>query len=257
MSAKVKPWKRAQVLGTRGHLLAPAAPLFGARGYGATALEEIVSHAGLTRGAVYHHFKDKRALFDAVVDQTLLHFVDQVERRGIERALERGAPREADAIELFVEHLCDGPRRRILCLDAPSVLGRARWNERMWARLLDPLRRIVESGAERGRVEADLVPVLTHLLFGAVQEAALLAAGGRERVEGVNSSQPAVERSDIDDPRQLGKQGGRHKSAGQTPSGRVAEQTSVEDGESDRNAEQPGCQQGFAHFDRPFIGPRA
>jgi AcrR family transcriptional regulator len=170
----VKPWKRSQVLGTRLHLIETATALFGERGFAGTPLEEVVKRAGLTRGAVYHHFKDKRALFDAVVDQLLLEVVDQVEHETVKRAVARGAERDSDAIELFVEAFADGGRRRILSVDAPSVLGRERWSELMWSRLLDPLRRVVARGAERGRVDQSGVTGLTHLLFGAVQEAALL-----------------------------------------------------------------------------------
>jgi AcrR family transcriptional regulator len=185
----IKSWKRAQVLGTRAHLLETAAGLFGDQGYARTALEQVVGEAGLTRGAVYHHFKDKRALFDAVVDQTLRSVVEAVERETVRRAVERGAERQADAIELFVDALGDGRSHQILCLDGPAVLGRERWSELMESRLLDAVRRVVQKGADRGRLGSELVPSVSHLLLGAILEAALLVGvGGR----------PEVRREDLD-----------------------------------------------------------
>jgi AcrR family transcriptional regulator len=164
----VKQWKRAQVLGTRLHLIETATALFGERGFAGTPLEEVVQQAGLSRGAVYHHFKDKRALFDAVVDQLLLEVVDEVEHATVKRAVAEG-------------------RRRILSVDGPSVLGRERWSELMWSRLLEPLQRVVA----RGRVEPGKVKALTHLLFGAVQEAALLV--GQESARGAPVSKAEVD----------------------------------------------------------------
>jgi AcrR family transcriptional regulator len=169
----VKSWKREQVIGTRDHLIETAGKLFGERGYAGTPLEEVVARAGLTRGAVYHHFKDKRSLFEAVVDRVLLDLVNDVERRTVRQAVARGEEREADAIEFFVEALCDGPTHRILSVEGPSVIGRERWSQLMGERLLDPVRRVVEQGVAVGNLDASLVPGVTHLLFGAVQEAAL------------------------------------------------------------------------------------
>ena len=177
----VKSWKREQVLGTRLHLIETATTLFGERGFAATPLEEVVARAGLTRGAVYHHFKDKRALFEDVLDERLLAVVNDVERRTVKRAAKRGFEREGDVIEFFVEALREPRTHQIVSVDGPSVLGRDRWSDLLGARLLDPLRRIVETGAARQRLPARLVPAITHLLFGAVQEAALLSERGRRR----------------------------------------------------------------------------
>ena len=195
----VKSWKRAQVLGTRTWLIETATKLFGERGYAGTPLEEVVARAGLTRGAVYHHFKDKRALFEAVIDRLLHDVVNEVERRTLKRAVQRGEERESDAIEFFLEALCDGPTHRILSVDGPAVLGRERWSELMSARLLEPLRRAVVRASERGHVPVDLVPALTHLLFGAVQEAALLIGQRRRgaplREAGATITKPQVDRA--------------------------------------------------------------
>src|SRR6266545_457274 len=56
---------------TRRALLDAARPLFEARGFQAVAAEELVAAAGVTRGALYHHFEGKEGLFEAVVDQVM------------------------------------------------------------------------------------------------------------------------------------------------------------------------------------------
>jgi AcrR family transcriptional regulator len=180
----VKSWRRAQVLGTRDRLIETAAKLFGERGYAATPLEEVVAAAGLTRGAVYHHFEDKRALFEAVVDRRLWDLVNEVEKRAVKRAAERGGEREADVIELFVHALGLAATHRILLVDGPAALGRERWSELMEARLLPPIRRVVDLAMERGAIDPGLAGEVSHLVFGAVQQAALrigLAQGSGAR----------------------------------------------------------------------------
>jgi len=182
----VKSWKRSQVIGTREHLIETAQVLFGERGYGGTALEEVVARAGLTRGAVYHHFEDKRGLFRAVVDRVLWDLVNAVEKRTLKRAAAKGGEPESDALELFVEELSDPVTQRIVLVDGPAVLGHDDWSELLGARLLDPVRRAVDRAAEDGELDPALAPTATRLLFAALQEAALLA--GR----------PNAERADID-----------------------------------------------------------
>jgi AcrR family transcriptional regulator len=178
----VKSWRRAQVLGTRDWLIETAARMFGERGYAATPLEEVVAAAGLTRGAVYHHFADKRALFDAVVDRRLWDLANDVEKRAVKRAAERGGERESDVTLLFVHALGEAATHRILLVDGPAALGRERWSELMEARLLPPIRRVVELAIERGALAPELAPEVSQLVFGAVQQAALRI--GRPRAAG-------------------------------------------------------------------------
>ena len=165
----VKPWKRAQILGTREHLIETAARLIGTGGYASTPLEVVVREAGLTRGAVYHHFKDKRTLFEAVMDRALRDLVFKVEKRAVKRAARTGRELPADTLWLFVEELRDSAMHRIVSLDGPAVLGHERWSELLGEQLLEPIQRLVETG----NVDPELVPSLARLLFAAIQEASL------------------------------------------------------------------------------------
>jgi AcrR family transcriptional regulator len=168
----VKPWRRAQVIGTREHLIETAARLFGRRGYAGTPLEDVVREAGLSRGAVYHHFEDKRALFEAVIERALRDLVFAVEKRTVKLLAQTGTERPADAARLFAEELSRHTiHRRSVALDGPAVLGPERFSRLLGDPLQEPLERVVEIGVHTGRIEPELVPALARLLFGAILEA--------------------------------------------------------------------------------------
>ncbi len=109
---------------TRQALLQAARGLFAEKGYAATGTPEIVAAAGVTRGALYHHFADKLALFAAVVEE---------EHAAVARAINAaadGAAAPPDMIEAlvaggeaFLAAMQDSGRRRIMLIDAPAVLG--------------------------------------------------------------------------------------------------------------------------------------
>ena len=106
----------------RGAARAPRASLFIERGYAETATPDIVAAAGVTRGALYHHFADKQALFHAVVEQ---------EAAAVAAEIERAAPAARSAAEAllaggdaYLEAMREAGRTRLLLLDGPAVLGR-------------------------------------------------------------------------------------------------------------------------------------
>lgn len=110
---------------TQRALLAAARRLFAEKGFAGTSTPEIVAAAGVTRGALYHHYADKTALFAAVVEeeQALLAMAINAAAEGGEesgpvRALIAGG-------DAFLDGMQDPGRRRILLVDAPAVLGRA------------------------------------------------------------------------------------------------------------------------------------
>jgi AcrR family transcriptional regulator len=180
----VKSWRSSQVAHTREALVKAARRLFGARGYAGTPLAEVCRRTGMTRGAVYHHFADKRELFEEVVISVVRDAVYRIDRETLERGIARGEERGAEALAIFFDALREPTAHRILLVDAPAVLGRERWSEVLAARLLAPLRRAVGALAAQGRLDPVLVPAVAHLLFGTVREGALLlgpertAAGG-------------------------------------------------------------------------------
>lgn len=106
---------------TRQALMDAARRLFVEKGYAETATPDIVVEAGVTRGALYHHFEDKKALFRAVIEREATDVADEIERRTKRQieprdALLEGAAAYFDAMEV------EG-RTRLLLLEAPAVIG--------------------------------------------------------------------------------------------------------------------------------------
>lgn len=112
---------------TRGVLIAAARALFARDGYGATGTEAILAAAGVTRGALYHHFTDKQALFAAVCET--LH----AEGESVIETHADAAPGAFQALVdgclAFLDFMVRPDVRRILILEAPGVLGWDQWNE--------------------------------------------------------------------------------------------------------------------------------
>jgi AcrR family transcriptional regulator len=110
---------------TRARLIGEARPRFARDGFAATSTDAILEGAGVRRGALYHHFADKAALFEAVCQQLAEEALPVVEAaakmsRGPRDALVRGSI-------AWVEFATRDDVRRILLVDAPTVLGWERW----------------------------------------------------------------------------------------------------------------------------------
>src|SRR3954453_8420419 len=112
---------------TRDALLAAARALFAEHGYAGVGTEEIVRRAEVTRGALYHHFRDKQDLFRAVHEQFERELVESLGERisGIQDAREL----LATGVRAFLDACTDPALAQISLLDAPSVLGWAEWGE--------------------------------------------------------------------------------------------------------------------------------
>src|SRR5438093_5398097 len=123
----VKTRKAEQSEATRGALLAAARALFTEPGYAAVATEEIVQRAGVTRGALYHHFDGKRELFKAVFEQLEQETAEKIAAA----ALVESDPwrQQITATEVFLDCCLDPAVQRIALVDAPSVLGLETWRE--------------------------------------------------------------------------------------------------------------------------------
>src|SRR4051794_18990228 len=106
---------------TRGALVRAARVLFGARGYGGVGTEEIVAAAGVTRGALYHHFRDKRALFRAVFVEAEKEYVQRVAQSVV--GVEGPFNQIVAALDASLEAFADEEVARISFSDGPGVLG--------------------------------------------------------------------------------------------------------------------------------------
>lgn len=157
---------------TRERLVATARELFGRDGYEATSVEAVLREAGVAKGSLYHHFENKPALFDAVLDRV----VAQTAAQAADAAARHDDPVEAlrAGCGEWLRLSLDPAVQRIALVDAPAVLGWARWRELDEQYTLGGVRRSLQLLADNGRVPAAQVDSLANMLLAAVGEAALL-----------------------------------------------------------------------------------
>jgi AcrR family transcriptional regulator len=161
---------------TRDALIAAARKLWGLRGYAEVGTPEIAAAAGVTRGAMYHQFADKAALFLEVVESVEQ---DVMARMGTLVA-ESGATTPADAIraavDAWLDVSADPEVRQLMLLDAPSVLGWAGFRDVAQRYSLGMTEQLLTEAIRAGQLPRQPVRPLAHVLIGALDEAAMLIA---------------------------------------------------------------------------------
>jgi AcrR family transcriptional regulator len=169
--------RRDQSTATREALLRAARALFVERGYAGTRTEDIVQRAGLTRGALYHQFRDKEDLFRAVYAEVEHEFAERIvaKMRSVAR-LDANPWREfRDGVQAYLDVALDPDVQRIALLDAPAVLGRAAGHD--VARFgLDLIRRGLLRSMEQKLIEPQPIEPLARLLRAAIMEGAMAIA---------------------------------------------------------------------------------
>lgn len=147
---------------------------FAQHGYGDTSTERIVQRAKVTRGALYHHYKDKRALFDAVFEELAAEVAAQIERDA--RSAKDPFAALIAGCEAWLDACADATVRQILLIDGPAVLGWRRWSEIDARHGTRSLRAGIDA-CQRAGLFVDLdAAALTRLLAGAVNDVALVLA---------------------------------------------------------------------------------
>lgn len=163
---------------TRTALVSAGRRLFVEKGYFATGTEEIVAAAGVgTRGALYHHFANKEALFLAV----FLAVQEQVNSQ---------APHPEDSddaldalragLRAYLKSSLTGEVQRILMVDGPAVLGWQQWRELQVQFGLGSIRALLDKAVEQGTVRPQPLDVLAHVLLAAADEAAQFVANAAD-----------------------------------------------------------------------------
>lgn len=173
------PTQAERTEATRAALIAAGRRLFGDRGYSAVGTEEIVAAAGVTRGALYHHFRDKRDLFRAVAVATEAAFVERVARQvaGLEDPFEQ----LAGALEATLDACTDRELAQIAFLDGPAVLGFEDWHAIVEEYSLGLLVVMLGQAMAAGALRPTPPEPLAHLVLGALNEAGMVIAAGGDR----------------------------------------------------------------------------
>jgi AcrR family transcriptional regulator len=158
---------------TRSKLIAAGRKAFAAKGFAATASEDLTADAELTRGALYHHFGGKKGLLEAVIAQ-----IDAESSRRLQAVVEQAATPWDGFVEesvAWVELALEPEIRRIVLLDGPAVLGDpSRWASQ--SACLASTKRSIETLIDQGVMRPVDAEATAHLVNGACLNASLWIA---------------------------------------------------------------------------------
>jgi AcrR family transcriptional regulator len=161
---------------TRAALVAAGRDLFATRGYGDVGTEEIVRKAGVTRGALYHHFADKTELFVAVFEVVEGELADRLVA-ALATMGDAGPMaimrRSADA---WLEACLEPAVQQVVLIDGPGVLGYERWRAITTQGGFGLVTGLLQAAVDQGLIRPQPLDPLAHILVGALDEAALYVA---------------------------------------------------------------------------------
>jgi len=191
----VSPTQTERSAATRARLIEAARDLFATQGYAGVGTDEVVRRARVTRGALYHHFREKEDLFRAVHEQ-----LEEELSAAIQRAL--AGRSEAGPMELlhagvaaFLDHCTDPAFARIALVEAPAVIGWTDWREVDERHGLGLIMAGLQAAMASGAVPQLPVEPLAHLLLAAIGEAGMIvatASDGRQARAGVEAALTAL-----------------------------------------------------------------
>lgn len=192
----MKTTRAGQTAATRKALLSAGRKLFAERGYYDTFTNEIVETAGLTRGALYHHFRRKEDLFRAVYEDVELELMQKITGSVFSTTDPRASAWERlrRGIHAFLDHSLDPSVQRITLLDAPAVLGWEAWREIDAKYGYGLLRAAIQAAIDEGSIDEQPTEPLASFLFGGLIEAAMLIARAADVEVARDESGQAVDR---------------------------------------------------------------
>jgi AcrR family transcriptional regulator len=163
---------------TQAAILKAARKLFGDDGFQATTMDDIASAAQVAKGAVYHHFKTKEDVFEAVFEEVSRDLVAEIAK--VSRAEKDVLVAMAAGTQHYLAACSKGATGQIILRDGPAVLGWERWREIDARHFGGKIPRALEVAMERGLIARQPVEPLARLLLGAMTEAAVACAGSND-----------------------------------------------------------------------------
>lgn len=167
-------------------LLTAARHLFSHQGYAQTSTEQIVQASGVTRGALYHHYKNKEALFLAVLENVMQEVAER-----IDTATQTSSDPRTQlhlGCRTFLETALEPDVRQIVLIDAPAVVGWQTWRD------LDARYVMKTLSAGLQALKVTLLDATTHLLSGGMNEAALWIANHPHPIDALEEADAALSR---------------------------------------------------------------
>jgi AcrR family transcriptional regulator len=177
---------------TQQALISAARRLWGERGYAEVSTPEIAEAAGVTRGAMYHQYADKAALFRAVIEA-----MDQELMQRMQAAVAAAQPKSpADTMHAMADAWLDiagEPEvRQLMLLDAPSVIGWAEYREMSQQVSVEATEELLNAAIEAGELRPQPLRPLALILLGALDEAAMYLAGAEDPAQAREDVQAVV-----------------------------------------------------------------
>jgi AcrR family transcriptional regulator len=183
--------RAAQGRATRGQLIEVATSLFAEHGYEGTSIEAVLTAAGVSRGALYHHFAGKEALFTAVLEAVSERVAAQVTE------VISGCTDPVDALRTgalaWIDLAGDPVIQRVMLVDAPSVLGWEQWRAMDEGRTVGAMRVMLQEVSDTGRLPRELVDLFAPMMLAALDEAAMVVARAPDSRVAVAEGQHVVE----------------------------------------------------------------
>ena len=168
-----------------------ATGLFAEHGYEGTSIEAVLTAAGVSRGALYHHFAGKEALFTAVLEALSERITVQMTE------VISGCTDPVDAVRTaalsWIDLAGDPVIQRIMLVDAPSVLGWEQWRDMDEGRTASAMRDMLQAVSDTGRLPGELVGPFAHMILAALDEAAMVVARAQHSRAAVAEERRAVE----------------------------------------------------------------
>jgi AcrR family transcriptional regulator len=161
---------------TQAAIVSAATRIFGERGFAATTMDDIAAAARVAKGAVYHHFSTKEALFEAVFEQVSLELIGDLDR--ISRAEKDALAAMAAGTQAYFAACSKGATGQIILRDGPAVLGWERWREIDAKHFGGKFPLALNAAMDAGLIARQPIEPLARLLLGAVTEAAVACASG-------------------------------------------------------------------------------
>jgi AcrR family transcriptional regulator len=163
---------------TREHLVAAAKELFARDGYDATSIEAVLQRSGVSRGSLYHHFPEKKSLFDAVLVRAHAEAVQ------ITIKAARGSADGVEALKAgclaWIKLARDPGISRIVLIDAPSVVGWVRWRQIDEEHSFGVVKAGLRAAAKRDLLSEQMIEPVGHILLAALNELALVIATSQD-----------------------------------------------------------------------------
>jgi AcrR family transcriptional regulator len=183
--------RAAQGRATRGQLIEVATGLFAEHGYEGTSIEAVLAATGVSRGALYHHFAGKEALFTAVLEAVSGRITAELTE------VISGCTDPVEALRTaalgWIDLAGDPVIQRIVLVDAPSVLGWEQWRAMDEGRTVGAMRAMLQQVSDSGRLPAGLVGLFAPMIVAALDEAAMIVARAPDSRAAVTEGQQVVE----------------------------------------------------------------